>query len=90
MPDPKNPQSRYRVIDLSPAEGTTQGERSMNQTATPPAAAPEPATRTQEVQIKGEDYIAQERTRAKEIRALARSSTPPTWAKKPSTTAWPR
>lgn len=73
MPDPQNPQSRYRVIDLSPAEGTTQGERSMPQTATPPAAAPEPATRTQDVQLKGEDYIAQERTRAKEIRALARS-----------------
>lgn len=73
-PDPKNPQSRYRVIDLNaPAAGetTTTGVRSMTTEVTPPAA-PTTATRTVNVQVTGADPLAAERERAKEIRALGR------------------
>lgn len=73
-PDPQNPQSRYRVIDIpAPSAGAThsQGERSMNTRTQAPAADQQTATNI-EVVVKG-DPLAIERERAREIRALGRS-----------------
>lgn len=71
-PDPKNPQSRYRVIDLdAPSAGEnnlSQGERSMDPKENP--AATTTAQRTVDVQVTGTDTLAAERTRVREITAL--------------------
>lgn len=65
---PESPAAQYRVVDISPAVGTTAtstGERSMTQTAaTPPAAATLAANQT--------DHLSAERERAREIRAVGR------------------
>jgi HK97 family phage major capsid protein len=60
---------RYRVVDISPAVGTTQGERSMPQ-ITDPAAPANPAAALET--RSAVDGLAAERERAKEIRALGR------------------
>jgi len=75
-PDPQNPQSRYRVIDLdAPSAGanttTSLGERSMTTVVDTPAA-PTPATRTVEVQLTGPDPIVAERARVRDIAAIGR------------------
>lgn len=75
-PDPKNPQSRYRVIDLdAPSAGVTtqtvQGERSMT-TAVETPAAPTTAQRTADVQVTGPDPIIAERARVRDIGAIGR------------------
>lgn len=75
-PDPKNPQSRYRVIDLdAPSAGVTtqtvQGERSMT-TAVETPAAPTTAQRTVDVQVIGPDPIVAERARVRDIGAIGR------------------
>ena len=71
-PDPKNPQSRYRVIDLdAPTAGESQqpskGERSMTQVVDTPAA-----TTTANVQVTGPDPIVAERSRVRDIAAIGR------------------
>lgn len=75
-PDPKNPQSRYRVIDLdAPSAGVTtqtvQGERSMPTVVETPAA-PTTAQRTVDVQVIGPDPIIAERARVRDISAIGR------------------
>lgn len=74
-PDPKNPQSRYRVIDLdAPSAGSSQpseGERSMpkeNHTADNQTAS----TRTVDVQVTGVDPLVAERARVRDIMAIGR------------------
>lgn len=66
-PDPKNPQARYRVIDLPAPSAVgkqpSEGDRSMNTRVNAPAAD---TTATQT------DPLAIERERAKEIRAMGR------------------
>jgi HK97 family phage major capsid protein len=72
-PDPKNPEARYRVIQLdTPSAGESQpseGERSMPQTATP--AEPTPATRTVEPSALADPLVA-ERARIRDIAAIGR------------------
>lgn len=72
-PDPKNPQSRYRVIDLdAPAAGESQpseGERSMT-TAVETPAAPTTAIRV-EASSAGDPLVA-ERARIRDIAAIGR------------------
>jgi len=61
---------RYRVVDLTPAGQTTQGEHSMNQAVTnPPAAEPQTATRAA---TSGPDPLLAERDRMREIQAIGR------------------
>lgn len=70
--DTQSTAPRYRVVDL-PAEGATQGDRSMNTTVTPAAATPTaPAQPQQRAHVDGVDALAVERERAKEIRAMGR------------------
>lgn len=74
-PDPKNPEARYRVIQLdTPTAGASQpsqGETSMNQAVTSPAE-PTTATRTADVQVTGPDPLLAERDRMRDIRAIGR------------------
>ena len=82
-PDPKHPETRYRVIDLQPAETpppaastapsagaqpSLKGERSMPENQAP-AADTQTATRAQ----TAADPLAGERERMREIRALGRA-----------------
>lgn len=82
-PDPKHPETRYRVIDLQPAETpppaastapsagaqpSLKGERSMPENQAP-AADIQTATRAQ----TAADSLAGERERMREIRALGRA-----------------
>jgi hypothetical protein len=78
-PDPQNPQSRYRVIDLNaPAAGAnpSQGERSMTTVVETPAADQQTANRalgaTATPPGNPADPLAAERERARNIRALGR------------------
>lgn len=76
-PDPKNPQSRYRVIDIpAPSAGAqpSQGERSMNTQTQAPAAEQTTATRVQVTDNapNHRDLITAERERVREIRATGR------------------
>lgn len=77
-PDPKNPQSRYRVIDLTaPSAGAqpSQGERSMEPKTTAPAAEQQTASRiqvTDNAAQSGAAFITAERDRARDIRAMGR------------------
>lgn len=77
-PDPKNPEARYRVIQLdaptageSPSQQTSRGETSMNAVVTPPAETVT-ATRTADVQVTGADPLVTERARMRDIRAMGR------------------
>jgi HK97 family phage major capsid protein len=75
-PDPQNPQSRYRVIDLdAPSAGANTtpslGERSMTTVVETPAATTT-ATRTADVQVTGVDPIVAERARVRDIAAIGR------------------
>lgn len=73
-PDPQNPQSRYRVIDLNaPAAGVpfSQGDRTMEVEVIEPAAG-KPATRSAAVTPNQGDPLAAERERAREIIAVGR------------------
>lgn len=73
-PDPQNPQSRYRVIDLNaPAAGVpfSQGDRTMEVEVTEPAAG-KPATRSAAASPNQGDPLAAERERAREIIAVGR------------------
>lgn len=74
-PDPKNPEARYRVIqlDTTPAGASqpSQGENSMNQAVTSPAETTT-ATRTADVQVTGPDPLIAERDRMRDIRAIGR------------------
>lgn len=72
-PDPQNPQSRYRVIDLpAPTAGAqpSQGERSMEKTQAP-AAEQQTATRI-ETPAPAVDPLKAERERMSQIRAFGR------------------
>lgn len=72
-PDPKNPQSRYRVIDLNASSAgaqPSQGERSMENTQAP-AAEQQTASRI-EVTAPAADPLKAERTRMAQIRAFGR------------------
>jgi len=77
-PDPKNPQSRYRVIDLpAPSAGAInlpKGDRTMQDEIIAPAAAPQPATHITVVDnaLASRNLIASERERVREIRATGR------------------
>lgn len=79
-PDPQNPQSRYRVIDLNaPSAGAepSQGERSMTTVVETPAADQQTATRALGATAPAPagnpaDTLAAERERARNIRALGR------------------
>jgi len=74
-PDPQNPQSRYRVIDLNaPSAGVpfSQGVRTMEVEVTDPAAG-KPATRSAAATPPSQgDTLAAERERAREILAVGR------------------
>lgn len=73
-PDPKNPEARYRVIQLdTPSAGESQpseGERSMTKEAQ--TADTTTATRTVDVQVTGADPLVAERERMRDIRAMGR------------------
>lgn len=73
-PDPKNPEARYRVIQLdTPSAGESQpseGEPSMTKEAQ--TADTTTATRTVDVQVTGPDPLVVERERARDIRAMGR------------------
>lgn len=72
--DSQNAAPRYRVVDL-PAEGATEGERSMNAVVTTPAASTPSAPQQTEVAravTSGVDTLRAERERASEIRAMGR------------------
>ena len=76
-PDPKNPQSRYRVIDIpAPSAGAqpSQGERSMNDRTQAPAAEQTTATRVEVTDnaAASRALITAERDRVREIRATGR------------------
>lgn len=77
-PDPKNPQSRYRVIDLpAPSAGATnlpKGDRIMKDENQAPAAVVQPATPITVVDnaLASRNLIASERERVREIRATGR------------------
>lgn len=73
----ESPATRYRVVDLSPAEGLTQGERSMNQKVeTPPAETTKPAASdpapTAAARGFSSDSLSAERERLREINAMGR------------------
>lgn len=73
-PDPQNPQSRYRVIDIpAPSAGAqpSQGERSMNTATQAPAADTQTATRIETVNTQ-QDPLKAERERASTIRSFGR------------------
>lgn len=77
--DDTNPESsapRYRVVDLSPAVGTTSGERSMPNAIETPAATPTATPSTVPAAARSAepagDPLAGERARAREILALGR------------------
>lgn len=73
-PDPKNPQSRYRVIDLTaPSAGAqpSEGERSMPTANQAPAANTQTAT-VVETTAPAVDHLKAERERASQIRAFGR------------------
>lgn len=72
-PDPKNPQSRYRVIDLNASSAgaqPSQGDRSMDKNQAP-AADQQTATVIETVAPKV-DPLKAERERASQIRAFGR------------------
>lgn len=75
-PDPKNPQSRYRVIDLPApsAEATNlpKGDRTMQQKNQAPAAVVQPAITVVDNALDSRNLIASERERVREIRATGR------------------
>lgn len=62
----------YRVVDLTPAEGTTIGERSMTTASAAPAPAANPAPAATHVVTDADAGIAAERTRMREIQAIGR------------------
>jgi HK97 family phage major capsid protein len=73
-PDPKNPQSRYRVIDLpAPAaaghQPSQKGDRSMNENEAPAA---EQTTATRVEVLPKADPLKAERERSAQIRAFGR------------------
>jgi HK97 family phage major capsid protein len=74
-PDPKNPETRYRVIQLdAPSAGESQpseGERSMNKAVATPADT-NTAARTVDVQVSGADPLVAERARIRDIAAIGR------------------
>lgn len=69
---PDHPAARYRVVDLSPAAGTTQGVSSMDQATETTAAAAQPVTRSVDITAGASDPLKAERARASEIRAIGR------------------
>ena len=75
-PDPKNPQSRYRVIDLpAPSAGATnlpKGDRTMQQENQAPAAVVQPAITVVDNALASRNLSASERERVREIRATGR------------------
>lgn len=79
-PDPKNPQARYRVLDIpAPSAGAqpSQGERTMNTATQAPAADQQTATvAVADRSNAAVDHvlaITAERERARDIRAMGRS-----------------
>lgn len=68
-----SPAPHYRVVDLMPAVGNNQGERSMPETKTP-AANPTATetTRAADIQVTGKDAMTVERERVREITAVGR------------------
>lgn len=69
----QSPAPHYRVVDLMPAVGNNQGERSMPETKTP-AANPTATevTRAADIQVTEKDSLTVERERVREITAVGR------------------